>query len=58
MAETHSIARKKVWEKKSPEERFEIMSKVSFKKHAKLSEEEKRAYALKLVEARKKKQNG
>lgn len=59
MAETHTLAKRRQWASKSPEEKSAIMSKVARAKHAKLSEEERMENAIKLVKARaQKKQNG
>lgn len=58
MAETHSIAKRKQWASKTDEEKSSIMSKIAKMKQVKMSLDERRAHSLKMIQAKKNKQNG
>ncbi len=56
MAETHTIARRLQWAKKSPEERAEIMSKVARAKHQKMTPEQRKKHSDMMNEIKRNKQ--
>lgn len=56
MAETHSVARRKQWAEKTPEERAAIMSKVAKAKHLKMTPEERMRHSEMMNEIKRNKQ--
>lgn len=55
MSEKHLAARAEYWASVPKEERVALMREVAKKKQSKMTFEQKRAHALKMVEARRRK---